>query len=157
MNFFSVFAGSSPIDFKYGIRIREKNKQAEFTIKINLDEGKLEINQQLTKEEYDAFKSDESLPEGEVFDEIRNRSICNPNDLKVFATLFNTRMDTPYQNSLISIDKCEYLGFIDYEIECESTSMDEATKTLKSFLKKENIPFVRNTITKLKRVKSKLI
>ncbi len=67
--------------------------------------------------------------------------------------MINYRLDIDYKNTLISIDKSEYLDNVDYEIECEATSLNKAQNALKEFLNNKNIPFRRNTLTKLKRVK----
>lgn len=138
-------------------RIRNKDDFIEFTIKIQLDEGKLEINQELSPKEFDEFINKGITPKGEVHDELIKRHICNPNNLEVFALLTTTRFDIPGDGYLLSVDKSEYLDVIDYEVECESTSMENALKHLQNFLNKENIPFKRNTKSKLKRVKERLI
>ena len=143
-------------DTKLAIRIRVKD-YIEFTTKINLDEGKLEINQKLSKEEFDGFINKHIVPKGEVYNELISRKMCDPEKLEVFATLTTYRMDIKFDDHLLSIDKNEYLDVIDYEVECETNSMAEAIKYLSDFLNKENIPFERNTNSKLKRVKARLI
>ena len=144
-------------DSLLAIRIRVKEKESEFTTKINLEEGKLEINQKLTPNELNLFLNENIIPKGEVYNELLKRKMCNPEKLEIFAILKTTRFDIHGKGHLISVDKSEYLDVVDYEIECESTSMDLALSYLQDFLNKENIPFTRNTISKLKRVKSKLI
>ena len=144
-------------DKSVACRMRVKPNVIEFTLKINLDEGKLEINQDLSKEEINNFLNNHIVPKGEIYDECLKRNLCNPEDLRVFATLKTTRIDIQEEDYLISIDKNEYLGRVDYEVECESSSMEKAEKYLKEFLNKKNIPFKRNTNSKLKRVKNALI
>ena len=103
------------------------------------------------------FLNEHIVPKGEVYDELIKSNACNPDNLEIFAILKTTRFDIPGDDYLISVDKSEYLDTVDYEVECESQSMMMAESFLKDFLEKENIPFTRNTLSKLKRVKSKLI
>ncbi len=143
-------------DSKLALRIRVKKNDIELTLKLNQGEGKLEINQKLTKQQFELIQYFVHCPKGEVYDELVKMNI-DPSRLEVFAVLETIRMDIPGEDYLISIDKSKYLGTTDYEVECESSSMDKAEQILKSFLEKENIPYARNTISKLKRVKNKLI
>lgn len=142
-------------DTRLAIRIREKNHTYEFTTKIQLSEGKLEINQVISDREFDDFIKNNIVPKGEVYNELLDRKLCNPNNLRAFAILKTTRIDIPYKDGLLSIDKSEYLGVTDYEIEYESTSMIKAVDTLKEFLLKEKIPFKGESKSKLKRVKER--
>ncbi len=144
-------------DSRLALRIRIKKGKGEFTLKIDLDEGKLEINQQLSEQDLSHFLKEGKLPDGEVISEINKNKLANINHLKVFAILKTIRFDIKGDDYLLSIDKSDYLGTTDYEIECESSSMETATKYLKEFLEKESVPYLRNTKSKLKRVKEKLI
>lgn len=152
----------NPIDIplsqsKLAIRIRHKNDKYEFTTKIELSEGKLEINQDLSKEEVDAFFKEGKVPLGEVYNELKNRKLCDPDLIRCFLVLKTDRFDIPFEDHLISIDKSNYLNIEDYEIECESTSMEKALNYLKEFLSKENIPYQGRSRSKLKRVKEAII
>ena len=87
----------------------------------------------------------------EVEDEIISLGI-KIETLKMFGSLSTIRTDIFYHDSLISIDKNTYLGKTDYEIECESNSMDLARKNLQQFLLENNIEFIENKISKIQRV-----
>lgn len=153
LNYYFCEKDISPKNSKLALRIRDEGTLIEATLKVELSEGKLEINQRLSKEEYELFLYNKKFPKGEVYDYLKDNKITNPDDLVVFATLTNYRLDVKYKDSLVSIDKSEYLGHIDYEIECEASSMKLAKTLLKEFLANKKIPYKENHISKLKRVK----
>ena len=78
------------------------------------------------------------------------------NELKCYALLSTIRLDIKYKKSLISIDKSTYNGIVDYEVEAESNSMEQAKKDLFEFLTKEKVSFTENHISKLKRARESL-
>lgn len=65
-------------------------------------------------------------------------------------------MDIKYKTSLISIDKSEFNGIVDYEVECEDSSIKVAKKNLIDYLKENEVPYQENFISKLKRAKDSL-
>ena len=55
------------------------------------------------------------------------------NELKVLGNLTTYRLETEYQNELLVLDKSEYLGKTDYELEFEVHSYDEGIQNLKVY------------------------
>ena len=145
---------NNPKKSSLAIRIRKENEKIEATLKINLKEGKLEINQDLSEEEYRKYLSSKKFPKGEVIDYLYENHICKSSELKEFATLKNLRYEFKYKEALIAIDRSEYLNKIDYEVECEASSMEIAESLLKELLNIKKIPYRENRISKLKRVKN---
>ena len=144
------------VENKMGLRVRRKdNGYIEMTVKDKLEEGKLEVNQELTEEQFAGFLVGK-IPTGEVLHYIQKRAPIKLDELKCYAILITYRLDLHYKNSLISIDKSLYNGIIDYEVEAESTSMEQAKKELHEFLDKEKILFNENHVSKLKRVRMTL-
>lgn len=144
------------VENKMGLRVRRKdNGYIEMTVKDKLKEGKLEVNQELSEEQFAGFLAGK-LPSGEVLDYIQKRVPIKLDELKFYAELITYRLDLNYKSSLISIDKSLYNGIIDYEVEAESTSMEQAKKELHEFLDKEKILYNENHISKLKRVRMTL-
>jgi len=137
---------------KLGLRIREKNNTFELTLKIKQKEGKLEINQTLSKEKALEMLKSFNVPHGEIrlFLEANYKEIIN--QISLVATLKTTRTDFEYKDSLISIDHSEYSDKEDYEIEAESTSMKLAKENIKDFLSSFKIEYKENSQTKLSRV-----
>ncbi len=138
-----------------GLRIRLASNKYELTVKVDLPEGRKEINQNIDKSEFENFVNLNKFPEGEVKDELLVHHI-DIKSLKIFATLKCTRSDLRYKTSLISIDKSEYNKLTDYEVEAEDCSIKQAKEILETFLKEKGVQFTWNTVTKLKRVKDSL-
>lgn len=135
----------------FGLRIRQKENIFELTIKIKNKDNNLEINQKISKQQFNNFKENNIFPKGEVLTKLNEFNV-NIQLLKIFSYMTTYRKDIKYQNSLISIDKSEYNNLIDYEIECESSSKENASKILMLFLKENGIEFNSNTTTKLQRL-----
>ena len=58
---------------------------------------------------------------------------------------------------VVLIDESLYNGIVDYEVECESTSMEHAKELLEEFLNNKKIPFNWNHISKLKRARDSIL
>ncbi len=141
------------------MRVRTKsNNFQELTIKEDLKEGKLEINQPMSSEELVLFLEKGIIPEGEVLSYIRNKyPSINIKDLKVFTKLVTDRCDIKVSNGLLSIDKNKFSGITDFEVECESDSMEHAKEILFTFLEKEKVPYIENHKSKLYRARQAFI
>lgn len=135
----------------YGLRIRFKYGKYELTLKINAREGKMEINQDISEDEFINYKNNHIFPHGEVEEKIKELNI-DLGSLFIFGEMTTTRTDISYNDSLISIDKSSYLNKVDYEVECESNSLIKATNDLKLFLKEKDVDFKANHLTKLARL-----
>ncbi len=140
---------------RLGLRIRLKDGKYELTVKIRQPEGKLEINQSITKNDFLAFKESNIFPSGEVKDALVKQGI-NTEKLHIFTELKTTRLDVNYKSSLISIDRSEFNGITDYEIECEDTSMEVAKANLIEYLNKNEVPYNENFVSKLRRARDSL-
>ena len=138
-----------------GLRIRLKDGTYELTVKIRQNEGKLEVNQIIDESEYLAFKESNIFPTGEVKEALIKQNI-DIEKLHVFTELKCTRLDLHYKTSLLSIDKSEFNGITDYEIESEDSSMEIAKANLIDFLNKNEVPYNENFVTKLRRAQNSL-
>ncbi len=134
----------------FGLRVRIKNNQHELTLKLNNGESKIEVNQDITKEDFINLKDKNIFPNGEVKNHLEMLSI-NVKTLNIFASLTTYRTDIKYKTSLISIDKNEYLNKIDYEIECEDNDINISVNNLKEFLNKNMVLYKPNHVSKLER------
>lgn len=141
-----------------GLRIRRKSDGfIEFTVKEKQIEGKLEINQAISIVEFDKFLENNVLPNGEVLNFVKAHYKGKIDELKRYALLVTKRLDIEYEDGLISIDESLYNGIVDYEVECESTSMEHAKELLEEFLNNKKIPFNWNHISKLKRARDSIL
>lgn len=134
-----------------GLRIRFKDKKYELTLKVTQEEGKLEINQDLTKKDYELFGNCGVFPSGEVKDYIEKFLQIDISKLFIFTSMETARLDISFDGSLISLDKSVCLGETDYEIECESDSQNKAQKDLESFLGKYGLKYKKFSSSKLRR------
>lgn len=150
-----IDSSDKPINSNYGIRIRYKDKQYELTLKENFKVGKLETNQIINRDVFDAFVKKNSFPLGEVKNRLTKLNV-EVDKLRIIGQLKTTRTDIKYKASLISIDKNEYNLQTDYEVEAESVTLIEANKNIVEFLSINNIKFIENKKSKLERFKNSL-
>lgn len=135
----------------FGLRIRKKNNKYELTLKVTEKVGKREINQEITRKSLVNLQYFGKFPTGEVLDFLSGNNICNISKLRIIGKLITIRKDINFNSSLISIDKSKYNGKIDYEIECENSSQENAEKDLKLFLDKFEILYQKSEHNKLAR------
>ncbi|MCK0472611.1 CYTH domain-containing protein [Halalkalibacter sp. APA_J-10(15)] len=116
-----------------GLRVREKENSYTFTLKQPHKIGKLETHQRLTEQEWNELKNHHRVPKGEV--ETQLLSLHIPLDeLKYVGTLTTERIEWPFNNGLLCLDKSSYFDQIDYEIEFEGNSEEHAIATLTDLL-----------------------
>ena len=139
-----------------GLRIRYKNNKYELTLKEDQKFGRMEYNQIIDKNDFINFTDNYIFPSGEVKNKLISLNI-NIDLLRIFGTITTHRLDIKYKNSLLSVDKNEYLDKIDYEVECESHTPQESDNDLKSFLNEKSVEFSINTSTKLSRLLKALV
>lgn len=118
------------------LRLRIINdSKFELTIKISNKQGDDEINDALNKKEVDALLNDAIFPEGDV----RRYLSSLPYSIDSFhqiVVLNNLRLEIVYEDHLLVIDKNNYNGITDYNLEIESQeSINSAIKQLESYIK----------------------
>jgi uncharacterized protein YjbK len=133
--------------FGFGLRIRHRLEQYTLTLKSPMAEGTLEKNQQLNKDQYQAFIKDGIFPEGLVKDFLLMYNF-DVQSLKILTSLTTYRIDTIFQGSNISIDKNNYGDSVDFEIESERTSIQLAQDILNNLCLEANINYRPNDISK---------
>ena len=150
-NYYIDDKNRSIISKKCGLRIREKDGCFELTLKVPSNDGKIEINQQISNEIFKNLLNCNVFPSGEVKDFLTNNLKVKTDNLYVLGKLVTLRLDLNYKTSLISIDKSSYNSKIDYEIECEDTSITSAKNNLLDFLKENKIGYKQSSGNKLDR------
>lgn len=128
-----------------GIRIRSVNNTHTFTIKQGMSSETLEYDVVLDK-------PDLSHPEVQKLLEQFRQQACH-----MIGKLDNLRMVYRLDEGEIALDRCEYLGQVDYEIEYElydSQKGDE--KTLIELLDRYGISYQENPISKYARFLNRL-
>lgn len=128
-----------------GMRIREKGGKYIFTLKIRKDDY---------AEEYEFEIPENSLDNKRIKELLNNFNIKNPQYLGKMET---QRTIIKLDDGEICIDKNSYLNEIDYEIEYELYDASIGNnQELLTYLKKYNLEYIPNTITKYARFLNKL-
>ena len=139
-------------DENLGLRIRQEKDFVELTMKVPSEEGRLEINQKLSPKEFENFLFNNDFPNGEIIKYLREFYPRIAGDFSIFGTLHNQRITLELEDAEIALDHFTYFDKEEYEIECESYSIENAEKVLKDYLKNIGIKYQKNTSTKLERV-----
>ncbi|MCF0116761.1 MAG: CYTH domain-containing protein [Bacilli bacterium] len=132
--------------FGFSLRVREKDG-FDFTLKTPLSEGLLERSQIISKEEFDDFASKGIFPTGDVKNFLEILGI-NASTLKIITTLKTERINIEKPNGLLSLDVSTYNGLIDYELEMEATSLEEAQKELMALCEQAGCEYKQNLLSK---------
>jgi len=135
-----------------GLRIRKEKDLLELTMKENNDVGRLEINQRLSPNEFENFLLNNVFPKGEIIEYLHENYPEIAGDFTIFGTLNNQRLTVDLDDGELAIDHMSYFDHDDYEIECESSSMENAVKVLKEYLKTFGIRYKKNAVNKVQRV-----
>lgn len=131
------------------LRIRQTASHAVMTLKIKQDDYHDEwtiplSNQQLT-EFLELIGNHQGLippPKmQEIFKELEVDFAEFPIIVHPIAILKTWRVEIPISNDLVVLDKSEYHGQTDYEIEIESHSLKQAQNLMENILTAENIPY----------------
>lgn len=139
-------------DLKLGLRIRKEKDFVELTMKVPSEEGRLEINQKLSPNDFENFLFNNVFPDGEIKRFLQENYPKIAGDFSIFGTLENQRLTVELDDAEIAIDHFSYFDQERFEIECESSSIKNAEKVLKEYLSKFEIKYQKNTTTKLQRV-----
>lgn len=125
---------------RLSLRIRTFEEIAELTLKIPQEIGNQEYNQALDIQTAKSLLTHFQLPAGQIADIISITDI--PFDkLAVWGSLTTERYEKETSIGLMALDKNDYLGQTDYELEVEVTDADEGKILFADFLKKKSIQF----------------
>lgn len=131
---------------KIVLRIRKKGDHFyKITSKSHSDQG--------------AYEQHVLLDETEALDMIENgfntsKYFDYDKKVKLLGTLDNYRVSTPYKDGELFLDKCEYYGITDYELEYEVDNYEAGKKCFEEFLKIHGIE-PKPSIRKSERVYTK--
>lgn len=122
------------------LRIRQKGNNYKLTKKTRAEVGADETHILISGEKAEDF--------------IRNgfdaKIIGLPYQVSYQCELTTHRASTPYKDGVLFLDKSEYYGHTDYEIEYEVDDVKQGEKDFHNFLEKNNITF-KESIRKSKR------
>ena len=107
------------------LRVRER-ESLELTLKRKKGYIIQEFNLPINKEIFEEIKTTGVLPEGELKNELSN--LIGEQKINNFLSLSTLRMFFAYNNGVLFIDKSQYLGITDYELEYEAKSYHAGKK-----------------------------
>lgn len=129
------------------LRVR-KRENYEVTLRRKKGYNKVEITNNITEEEFNKFVADGIIPsleiQAEIGELIKGQKILNYMSLSTFRIFF------PHKHGVLAIDKCEYLGETDYELEFQASTRDLGKKDFVETVKELGIIYKKGE-TKIKR------
>lgn len=130
---------------KLALRIRTFDHDAEMTLKVPQEVGNIEYNIALSLEEAQFLLSEKSLTCGttdltEIFDLLDERDVPI-DEITVIGSLTTLRYEQALAIGLCALDKNEYLGHTDYELELEVEDNLQGKKDFFDFLEKNKIEY----------------
>lgn len=106
------------------------------------------IDEEITEEQFTNFVETGEIPNEKIAQEvaeiIKGQKIIN------FMSLSTYRISMPYKKGKLSLDKCEYVNTIDYELEYEVTNRNIGKLDFIQIIKDNNIAYKKSQL-KLKR------
>lgn len=139
------------------LRIRVINdNEFELTLKIKgkLNNGDTEINIPLTKEKAENLIKNPIFNEKEIIEEV---SKVTSKPIKLITSLKTERLEHPYEDHLVVIDKNYYSDVIDFDLEIEAKSVVDATNYIFFYARKYNLKYERNYASKSRRAINKAL
>lgn len=130
-----------------GLRVRVRDYY-EITLKRRKHYSIQETNNNISKEVFEEFLTTGVIPDEEINNEIG--SIIGNQKVVNFMSLTTYRVNVPYKKGLLAIDKCEYLGVIDYELEYEATSYEQGKREFVEIVNEFGIKYKKSE-AKIKR------
>jgi len=129
------------------LRVRER-ESLELTLKRKKGYIIQELNLPISKEVFEEIKTTGILPEGELKNEVDN--LIGNQKINNFLSLSTLRMFFSYNNGVLFIDKSQYLGITDYELEYEAKSYHAGKKEFVQIINELGIQY-RKSEKKVKR------
>ena len=130
---------------KLSLRIRTFDYAAEMTLKIPQKVGNLEHNIALTSEEANAILATKTLPQNCIniqnILELLKVYAIDLSAVRVLGSLTTTRREYETSIGLMALDKNEYSGRLDYELELEVADARSGEKNFNYFLKDNQIEY----------------
>ena len=122
------------------LRIRNLNFSGyELTLKIKGENGDTEYNQPISQKERDLFIRNGIFPDGEVKNLVKG--IIPLETISLITSLKTMRYEKSIEDYLFVLDKNEYNGIVDYNLEIESDSKQKSVEIIKKYCKDYDIQY----------------
>ncbi|MCL2113707.1 MAG: CYTH domain-containing protein [Streptococcaceae bacterium] len=130
---------------KLALRIRTFDKSAEMTLKVPQEVGNIEYNIALTLEEAQQLLGERNITCGntdlsEICELLTARDI-NLEEITLIGSLTTIRYEQQLPIGLAALDKNDYLGHTDYELELEVEDNTQGKKDFFEFLEKNRVEY----------------
>ncbi len=133
------------------LRIRKINDQKyELTLKIQEQNGAIEINHSLTDNEKDNLLKKFELSYKPITAKLIEYGI-NPKSIKYITNLKTERLEVRLKDCLLVIDKNYFRDKVDYNLEVESSSESLAKSQLNEIIKPYGLSIKKDYINKARR------
>jgi uncharacterized protein YjbK len=139
---------------KYMLRIREKEEHYELTLKEPKQNGNLETNIVLTKQEVTNVLNHQKI-DNIIFQKLESLQI-DIQEINASYVLQTLRSDSQLPLGTLSIDKNTYLNTTDYELEFEVTDYVQGKQAFLTLLDKYHLSYQNNCPSKIQRLKQAL-
>ncbi len=137
-------------EHKSALRIRKKGGEYVLTLKEPHPDGLLETHQKCTETEAINAMETGDIPQGQVTEQIRRLTSVSEAQFNYLGELSTKRLEIHEPDGLIVLDKSEYLGKVDYELEFETSARTAGEAAFKRLLNDYGIP-QRKTKNKIER------
>lgn len=131
------------------LRIREKNGHHVLTLKQPHQAGLLETHESISSESLQLWLNNQTTPVPKIEQQLNALNV-NRAELKYGGKLKTERIEVNHLDALIVLDKSKYNHRIDYELEVEANSMEQANQVISQLLAMYHIS-KRNTPNKVAR------
>lgn|SRR5690625_1544227 len=131
------------------LRIREKNNSYTLTLKQAHENHNLEIHEQISKSQFNAWLNNEQTLSKKMEEEFKKLMIPN-NKLQFFGSLITERRQFEQNKIIYVLDKSSYHNITDYELEIEAPNQSLGKQTFYSLLDEKKIEH-KKTIPKIAR------
>lgn len=137
------------------LRIRViNNAKYELTMKIKGDNGDIELNNYLDKNTCDNIIQTLEFNNPSIEEEIKK--VTNKN-IKLITSLKTTRLEVKFPTHLLVIDVNYYNDVMDYDLEVEASSKDDALKYILEYASKYSLTYKKHYMSKSRRAINKAL
>ena len=130
---------------KLALRIRTFDKSAEMTLKVPQEVGNIEYNIDLSLEEAQQLLGERNIVCGETdlseICELLTARDINLEEITLIGSLTTIRYEQHLPIWLAALDKNDYLGHTDYELELEVDDSKQGKKDFFDFLDKNRVEY----------------
>ena len=110
--------------------------------------NKQEITENITEEQFDEMINNKTIPSQAILTEIAD--VIKGQEIVNFMSLSTFRIFFPYAKGKVALDRFEYLGEVDYELEYEASTYELGKREFIELVKEFNIVYKKSE-AKIKR------